>query len=82
MSASTASIEAPDKEASLNRNPHADFAAVQAARPAYNYSDSCIFLKTPNPSWKVGDGASNDLWKEKDMVAIDPSDPKRQCTYI
>jgi hypothetical protein len=74
-------LEAPDKEAAIKRNPHADFASVEASREQYNLGDSWKYLKSPNPAWKIGDGANNDDWKKHKMVSIDPNDPVRTGMY-
>ncbi|KAI1340158.1 hypothetical protein F5Y15DRAFT_423180 [Xylariaceae sp. FL0016] len=70
-------LEAPDKEAQIKRNPHADFAAVEASRPDFDHTKEWKFSKTPNPGWKVGDGASNDEWKKHKFVSIDPYEEGR-----
>lgn len=74
-------LEAPDKEAAVKRNPHKDFASVQASRESYNQEDSWQYLQSPNTEWKIGDGANNTEWKKHEMVSIDPYDPKRECQY-
>ncbi|KAK3723761.1 hypothetical protein LTR37_001642 [Vermiconidia calcicola] len=70
-------IEAPDHEASINRNPHRDFAAVEASRPDYDRSNVWTPTKTPHPEWKFGDGAANDDWKKHEVLDIDPNEPGR-----
>jgi flavin reductase (DIM6/NTAB) family NADH-FMN oxidoreductase RutF len=70
-------IEAYDKEALVQRNPHADFPAIEATRPNYDPTTFWIPTKTPKPSWKPGDGASMDGWHGKRMVTIDPHEPGR-----
>ncbi|KAI0473055.1 hypothetical protein GGR56DRAFT_652997 [Xylariaceae sp. FL0804] len=73
-----APVEAPDKEALIQRNPHRDFAAVEAGRPDFDHSGRWTFSKTPNPGWKPGDGASSgDEWKRHRSVAIDPYEEGR-----
>ena len=74
---SEAPIEAYDKEALVQRNPHADFAEVEAKRPAYDPTSFWVPTKTPNPSWQPGDGASVNTWQEKSMITIDPYEPGR-----
>ncbi|KAH6677714.1 hypothetical protein B0J14DRAFT_584995 [Halenospora varia] len=71
-----APIEAYDKEALVQRNPHKDFATVEASRPDYNPEAVWIPSKTPNSSWKPGDGASREGWDKK-SIAIDPHSPGR-----
>jgi len=61
----------------VNRNPHSDFAAVEAARSDYDHSINWNPIKTPNPQWKVGDGASSEDWKKHKMISIDPSGPEQ-----
>lgn len=77
MASDTAQIEAPDKEAFVNRNPHRDFATVEASRPDYDPTSSWRPSKTPNPTWKFGDGANNNDWQSHDVLDIDPEDPTR-----
>ena len=72
-----APIEAYDKEALVQRNPHADFGEVEAKRPDYDPTSFWIPTKTPKPSWKPGEGASMNIWEGKQMVAIDPYEPNR-----
>ncbi len=70
-------VEAFDKEALVNRNPHGDFAAVQASRPDYDSDDHWLLSKTPKPSWQPGDGANSDHWKGKNTLHIDPHEEGR-----
>lgn len=77
MPTSIESIEAYDKEALIKRNPHADFAAVEASRPNYDASQSWTPSKTPNPTWQPGDGASSLDWKNNPHIVIDPNSPSR-----
>lgn len=71
-------IEAFDKESLVNRNPHPDFNLVQSQRPNYDHDDSWHLTKTPNPDWKIGDGANSDHWKDKEFLSIDPSEAGRE----
>ncbi|KAF2104056.1 hypothetical protein NA57DRAFT_50904 [Rhizodiscina lignyota] len=73
-------VEAFDKEALIKRNPHADWAAVEASREEYDSSKTYKYSKSPNPQWQPGDGASNDEWKQHKMVSINPQDPSRTVT--
>ncbi|KAK5173987.1 uncharacterized protein LTR77_001066 [Saxophila tyrrhenica] len=73
----SAPVEAFDKEALVNRNPHRNFAAVEASRPDYDAASAWRPTKTPNPSWKYGDGANDEDWKSHDVLDIDPSEPGR-----
>lgn len=70
-------VEAFDKEALVNRNPHPDFTAVQARRPDYDIGDEWVLSKTPHPEWNFGGGANNSLWKEKKFLSIDPFEDGR-----
>jgi flavin reductase (DIM6/NTAB) family NADH-FMN oxidoreductase RutF len=70
-------VEAPDKEALVYRNPHADFATVEASRLDYDSSRHWRMTKTPNPSWRFGDGANNNAWKQHNSTAIDPDELDR-----
>lgn len=70
-------VEAPDKEALVNRNPHRNFRAVEAARPDYDISCQWIATKTPNSKWKYGDGANNNAWQQHRAIEIDPDEPTR-----
>jgi hypothetical protein len=70
-------FEAPDKEAEVQRNPHADFAVVEASRPDYDHGSKWEMSKTPNPSWKIGDGASTEDCKDRQFMSIDPHEEGR-----
>lgn len=70
-------IEAPDKEAEVKRNPHEDFAAVEAGRPPYNTSLRWEMSKTPRPNWRVGDGATTEHCKDRNFLSIDPQEDGR-----
>ena len=70
-------VEAPDKEALVNRNPHADFSTIEASRPDYDSSRHWRMTKTPNPSWGYGDGANNNVWQQHNPTEIDPDEPDR-----
>jgi flavin reductase (DIM6/NTAB) family NADH-FMN oxidoreductase RutF len=70
-------VEAPDKEALVNRNPHTDFALVEASRPDYDKSSQWKPTKTPNPDWTYGGGANDDAWQQHTFVEIDPEEPTR-----
>ncbi|KAK5107735.1 hypothetical protein LTR62_000711 [Meristemomyces frigidus] len=70
-------IEAPDKEALVNRNPHPDFAEVEASRPDYNTHSTWTPTKTPKPTWSYGDGANNDEWRKHELIDIDPEEEGR-----
>lgn len=70
-------VEAPDKEALVNRNPHPDFSAVEASRPDYDTSRQYTSTKTPNPKWTYGDGANDPSWRDQTSTEIDPDEPTR-----
>jgi hypothetical protein len=50
-STSAEPIEAPYTEANKNRNPHPNFALVEASRDSYPKAKSWTYTKTPNPQW-------------------------------
>ncbi|KAK9421705.1 putative Flavin reductase like domain-containing protein [Seiridium unicorne] len=70
-------IEAPDKEAEIKRNPHEDFASVEAGRPSYDSTLKWEMSKMPKPDWKVGDGATTEDCKNRKFLAIDPQEDGR-----
>ncbi|KAI0125518.1 hypothetical protein BJ170DRAFT_631459 [Xylariales sp. AK1849] len=70
-------LEGPDKEAEIKRNPHADFAAVEASRAPYNASAQWEMTKTPDTHWNIGDGASTNACKNRKFLAIDPHEDGR-----
>ncbi|KAL3964859.1 hypothetical protein ACCO45_001863 [Purpureocillium lilacinum] len=42
----------------INRNPHPDFKAVEAARPPWDDAERFHFTRTVDPEWRFGDGAN------------------------
>ncbi|RDW82924.1 flavo protein-like protein oxygenase [Coleophoma crateriformis] len=75
-------LEAFNKEALIKRNPHADFAAVQASRPDFAPNQVWTWSKTPNPAWEIGDGANPGAeWRGKEMVHIDPNAEGREGSW-
>lgn len=70
-------IEAPDKEALVDRNPHRNFAEVEAGRPDYKAGQHWQPSKTPNPKWRFGDGANDDEWTKHALITIDPNEDGR-----
>ncbi|KAH8883613.1 hypothetical protein GQ53DRAFT_771581 [Thozetella sp. PMI_491] len=70
-------VEAFDKEALVQRNPHTDFAATEASRPDYSQEMSWTLSKTPAPKWQAGEGAIDEHWKDQKFVTIDPFEPGR-----
>lgn len=52
---------------------HADFEQLQASRPDFRHDAEVIVSKSPNPTWKQGDGANDGGESlKKDHVEIDP----------
>ncbi len=64
-----------DAESSVKRNPHGDFAKVQASRPDWDTSRSWSFTKTANPDWTYGSGSNNP--STAGHISIDPYGPDR-----
>lgn len=52
---------------SIRRNPHGDFEAVEASRPAWTPSSGLRFTKTVAPDWKFGDGANRLRHEQQQM---------------
>ena len=47
-----------DAEQTIQRNPHGNFADVQASRPDFDHSnDGFKYTKTVAPEWQLGQGA-------------------------
>jgi hypothetical protein len=65
--------EKADAERVVKRNPHPDFAKVQASRPDWSNLEPWNWTKTKKPDWKFG-GGPNDGGEclKKDHVEIDP----------
>ncbi|KAI4197946.1 MAG: hypothetical protein LQ350_005600 [Teloschistes chrysophthalmus] len=78
----TSSEMREDSEKRIGRNPHPDFAKVQASRPDWRQEESWHFTKTVDPNWKFGHG-SNDSGKslEKRHVEIDPYEDGRPAVF-
>lgn len=71
-----------DSEASVKRNPHPDFAQVQASRPDWRDERKWNFTKTKDPSWKYGQGANDGGESlKKNHVEIDPYAEGRPAVY-
>lgn len=66
----------------IKQNPHQDWENVQESRPDYNPTVQWSATKTPNPGWKIGDGANNDEWKKKNMLHVDPKARDRMFKHI
>jgi flavin reductase (DIM6/NTAB) family NADH-FMN oxidoreductase RutF len=61
-----------DAEATVKRNPHPDFKAVEASRPPFNTSNKWHYTQTPSPSWKPGDGPNTKPTQQHAHREIDP----------
>ena len=72
---STQPPEKHDAESTIKRNPHPDFAKVQATRPDFDTNDEFTFSKTPNPDWQYGSGSTNP--SPHTHISINPNDPSR-----
>ncbi|OIW22871.1 hypothetical protein CONLIGDRAFT_719699 [Coniochaeta ligniaria NRRL 30616] len=71
------------REASIKRNPHPDFKAVEDLRPDWPHQDpSWMYTKTINPAWQFGQG-SNDGGEclSKRHVEINPYEEGRPAVY-
>ena len=67
-----------DAEKSIGRNPHPDFAKVEASRPDWDENRSFNYTKTPKPGWKLGEGANDGGESvKKDHIQIDPYEEGR-----
>ncbi|KAH0847721.1 hypothetical protein AYO21_07708 [Fonsecaea monophora] len=72
-----------DAEVVVKRNPHGDFAQVQASRPDWDESRTWQFTKTRNPEWTYGSGggsanASSTAKEQRQHISIDPYAADRQ----
>lgn len=71
-----------DSEKTIQRNPHADFAKVQASRPDWPEYTERRFTKTKDPSWKPGQGGNDGGESlKKDHVEIDPYEEGRPAAF-
>ncbi|KAL8842204.1 MAG: hypothetical protein Q9170_000610 [Blastenia crenularia] len=71
-----------DAEKAVGRNPHPDFAKVQASRPGWDHEKSWHFTKSANPDWKQGDGANDGGESLKtNHVEIDPYEDGRPAVF-
>ncbi|KAF1811792.1 hypothetical protein P152DRAFT_459258 [Eremomyces bilateralis CBS 781.70] len=70
-----------DVESTVKRNPHPDFKTVESSRPLWSEA-TFKYTRTPNPDWKVGQGA-NDGGEglKKGHVEIDPYEPGRPAVF-
>ena len=74
----TSSQEKHDAESTIKRNPHPDFAKVQASRPDFDHQHNWSFSKTPHPDWKYGSGGTDKASLSKKHISIDPYGEGRQ----
>lgn len=70
-----------DAEATIKRNPHPDFAKVQASRRDFETDRSWNFSKTIDPNWKYGDGANDKSGLSKKHISIDPYEEGRPPAF-
>lgn len=71
-----------DAEKAVGRNPHPDFASVQASRPDWEEKSQWHFTKTKDPNWKLGQGANDGgASLNKKHVEIDPYEEGRPATF-
>lgn len=70
-----------DAEKEIKRNPHGDFKAVEASRPAFDKSTSFHFTQTVKPDWKTGSGANNTSNASKQHRSIDPYEEGRPVVH-
>ncbi|CAJ2507092.1 Uu.00g082780.m01.CDS01 [Anthostomella pinea] len=77
------------QEAAYKRNPHSDFKAVEASRPAWDASSTFRYTQTVDPSWAFGGGANalhdssstSSSSSSKKHIAIDPYEPGRPAPF-
>ena len=71
-----------DSEKTVGRNPHPDFAKVQASRPDWNHDQNWHFTKTVDPDWRLGCGANDGGESlKKSHVEIDPYENGRPAVF-
>ena len=69
-------------EKTIGRNPHPDFAKVQASRPDWQEERLWNFTKTRKPDWKLGDGANDGGESlKKQHIEIDPYEEGRPASF-
>ncbi|KAK5076374.1 hypothetical protein LTS08_007006 [Lithohypha guttulata] len=71
--------EKHDAEVVIQRNPHGDFAKVQASRPDWDHSRNWTYTKTVDTEWKYGSGSNDKSNDDKKHVEIDPNGPGREA---
>ena len=71
-----------DAEKTVGRNPHPDFAKVQASRPDWAETSQWHFTKTRDPEWKLGKGANDGGESlKKNHIEIDPYEEGRPAIF-
>ena len=70
-----------DAEAQIKRNPHPDFKGVEASRPDFEHDRKVHYVKTPQPSWKPGQGSNDPSSLSKKHREIDPYAPGRPAVH-
>ena len=72
-----------DAEKAIKRNPHPDFAKVQASRPDWDEAASeWSWTKTKDPAWKPGQGGNDGGESlKKNHVEIDPHEEGRPAVF-
>lgn len=67
-----------DSEKHVQRNPHPDFAKVQASRPDWHTDRGWTITKTKEPNWKLGQGGNDGGESlKKNHVEINPYEEGR-----
>ena len=71
-----------DSEKTIQRNPHPDFAKVQASRPDWPEHPERRFTKVNDPNWKPGQGGNDGGESlKKEHVEIDPYEEGRPASF-
>ena len=71
-----------DAEKTVGRNPHPDFAKVEASRPDWRTEREWNFTKTKDPNWKYGQGGNDGGESlKKEHVEIDPYAEGRPAVF-
>ena len=71
-----------DGESSVKRNPHPDFAKVQASRPDWEHNSEFRHTKTKDPDWQLGQGGNDGgASLKKEHVGIDPYEEGRPAVF-
>jgi hypothetical protein len=62
-----------DSEKAIQRNPHPDFAKIEASRPAFHTDAGLTYTQTVEKGWTFGSGANDEKDGEgKKHIEIDP----------